>query len=418
MSGLQEFVLGLFQANGALVEPPRYGTYEVLLPEKLAAQLDTPALQEVVFDEPGQAAGDGRLHLAQGDPLVDRLVEWARRAPAPARTCINSVRLDKRGLLELARQALTIPNGRLAPAPGQMESPALFHYLIFTFKVTLATDEKHEHLVSVALDGQAGWPVDWQPIHQHSSQDEEPAFEGLPAARPLWIAEASPLTPPALAGLFERAQSAVLEKMAGTIEGLSRRAARYLELDQARLGQYYGDLAHDLERRLQRADDPDRQATLTEKLASLQAERELKLADAQARYQLRSDLELVTVQVVVQPKLALQVLVENRGTAIPRRVVWDPLLHTIEPLRCDVCGRPGTALQLCSGGHLAHAGCLLGEQCVDCKRVYCRVCREQMTTCAVCGRPTCLSSINRCRECGREAAIVVAEDLTPGPHGP
>ncbi len=133
--------------------------------------------------------------------------------------------------------------------------------------------------------------------------------------------------------------------MARPIEGLSRRAARRLELDRARLEQYYDDLERDLKRRLQRAEG-DREATLRDKLASVQAERGLKLADAEARYRLRVDLELVAAQVVTQPKLELQVQIENRNTAIQRRVVWDPLLRAIEPLTCDVCGQPGLSLQL------------------------------------------------------------------------
>ena len=133
----------------------------------------------------------------------------------------------------------------------------------------------------------------------------------------------------------------------------------------------------------------------------LQAERRLKLADAEDRYRLRTELELVTTQVIVQPKLTLDVQIVDRGTFVQRRIVWDPLLHCIEPLRCDVCGLPGMRLHLCNGGHLAHSDCLLEQQCVDCKRVYCRLCQEQMSTCVVCGRPTCLSSLNTCSECGR-----------------
>ena len=401
MSYLSDFVLDFYRVSGALVEPPRYGVYEVLLPDALAQALGAPALQEVVFDGIGpEADADGRLHLTEGHPLVDRLVERARQVSAPAQAFINVVRLDKRGLAEAARQTLSFANARLVALPGQAETPALFHYLVFTCKVTLITDETQEQLASVALDAQAGWPADWTAILEQATLEDEPAFAHLPPARPRWIDEPHPLTRPVLASLFERAPGAILAQLAGSIEGLSRRAARYLELDRARLEQYYDDLERDLERRLRRADD-ERRAGLQQKLASVQAERERKLADAEARYRLRAELELVTVDVVAQPKVALQVQIENRNTAVQRQVVWDPLLHRIEPLHCDVCGQPGLSLQLCSGGHLAHARCLLEQQCVDCKRVYCRLCQEQMKTCVVCGRPVCQASLNGCGICKR-----------------
>ena len=40
-------------------------------------------------------------------------------------------------------------------------------------------------------------------------------------------------------------------------------------------------------------------------------------------------------------------------------------------------------------------------QCVDCKRVYCRLCTKQMKACVVCDRPVCASSLNRCPTRGR-----------------
>jgi hypothetical protein len=400
MSQLQDFVLGFYQLHGGLVEPPRYGAYEVLLPDEVAERLQAPAVEEVVFDDTGPGEEDGHLHLGPGHPLVERMVEITRQDAAPAQAYINAVRLDKRGLADAARQALTFANARLVTLPGQMETPALFHYLLLDLRLVLLTDEKHELLDLAAMDMQSGWPVDWSAIQAQATLSDEPAFASLPVASPLWIADASPLTPSSLAGLFARAQAAVLGQEAQAVSGLSRRAARFLELDRARLEQYYDDLQRDLERRLARSEG-ERQASLREKLAAVRTERELKLADAEARYRLRIDLGLVSALVVAQPKLILQVQIENRGTAIQRRVVWDPLLHQIEPLRCDVCGRPGASLHLCSGGHLSHADCLLEQQCVECKRVYCRLCGEQMTACEVCGRPVCRSSLIKCSECGK-----------------
>ena len=185
------------------------------------------------------------------------------------------------------------------------------------------------------------------------------------------------------------------------METLRHRAARHLELDRARLTGYYDDLTHDLQRRIERTSSDARRASLKDKLAAAQAEREAKLDDIKAKYRLRVELELVNLQVIVQPKLLLPVRVGNRTTGVERTVVWDPLLHRIEPLACDVCGRPATRLTLCAGGHLVHDDCLLPEQCVDCKRVYCRLCADQMSHCVVCDRPVCVHSLNRCNTCER-----------------
>lgn len=187
---------------------------------------------------------------------------------------------------------------------------------------------------------------------------------------------------------------------------LRRRAVRYLELDRARLQEYYDAISRDLKRRLDRTGDvpqdrAQRRASLEDKLIATQAEREAKLADVEAKYHPRVQLELINLQFVHQPKVLLPVRIGTRSTAVERIVVWDPLLHRIEPLACDVCGQPATRLMLCSSGHLAHEQCLLPEQCIDCKRVYCRLCADQMSHCVVCERPVCIRSLNHCTECGR-----------------
>jgi hypothetical protein len=140
---------------------------------------------------------------------------------------------------------------------------------------------------------------------------------------------------------------------------------------------------------------------LEDKLAASQVERETKLADIEAKYRLRVELELINLQVIVQPKILLPVRAGNRTATVERTVAWNPLLHRIEPLPCDVCGRSATRLMVCSSGHLAHEDCLQAEQCVDCKRVYCQLCGDRMARCVVCDRPVCVASLNRCSVCQR-----------------
>jgi len=447
MDELADFVLNYCREAGAIVEPPAYGVYEVLLPDDLAERLDVLAYQRFAFDDTLAAqrtlevdGADEVTHLSYGHPLVENLIEAARQVPACARLYVNAVRLDKRGLADLARQALSFPNARLvevpcpepAPSracrgvegPGQTESPALGHYVRFNFKAALITDEKREQLLSVLMDAQGGYAVkELAEIERLVTLETTPAFEHLPVMPPVWLpgeeptsvspsaplrtGSVEPLSRQALEGLLERAKRAALDELAEPLDSLQRRAARFLELDRARLEQYYDDMQRDLKRRLERAADPStssgqrRRKALEDKLVAVQAEREAKLADAEAKYRLRVELELINLLVIAQPRLVLPMNVVNRTATVTRTVVWNPLLHRIEPLTCDVCGRASSRLFLCTGGHLAHEECLLPHQCVDCKRTYCHLCTDQMKACVVCDQPVCASSLNRCPTCGR-----------------
>jgi hypothetical protein len=410
MSELSDFVLNAFRLAGGIVEPPAYGVYEALLPEEVARRWNVPPYQRLAFAderEPG-AAGAENVVVGYGHPVVEMLVEELRARPACASVCVGGLRLDKRGLLPLARQALAFPNGRLSELPRAGESAALCHYVCFNFKAALVTDEKRECLVSVVVDAQAGFAVpelgglgESARIEQVARLEEESDCGHLPPAPVRWLPGCRALDRPVLEGLLQQAARAALDELTASLGSLQRRAARHLELDRVRLTGYYDDIVRDLQRRIGRAGDGTRRASLEDKLAAARAEREAKLADVEAKYRLRVELELVNLQVIAQPKILLPVRVGNRTAQVERVVTWDPLLHRIEPLACDVCGRPATRLMVCSGGHLAHEDCLLGERCVDCKRVYCRLCADQMGRCVVCDRPVCVHSLNRCGVCGR-----------------
>ena len=405
MSDLADFVLNTFRRVGGIVEPPAYGIYEVLLPEEAARRWGASVYQRLAFGDeaPAEAAdAEGVIVVGYGHPLVETLMEETRAEPVCALAAINDVRLDKRGLAELARKTLAFPNARLSEVQRQGESPSLCYYVRFNFKAALLTDEKREQLVSVVMDAQAGFAIpELRHIEHLARLEEASAFEHLPPAPVRWRPGQSALSRPVLEGLLERATRAALDELAAPLDVLRRLAARHLELDRARLTAYYDDIARDLQRRLERADDPARRAGLEEKLAATQAEREAKLADVEAKYRLRVELELINLQIITQPKILLPVQIGNRTANVERVVVWDPQLHRVEPLACDVCGRSATRLTLCSGGHLAHDDCLLSEQCVDCKRVYCRLCADRMSQCIVCQRPVCAASLNRCHTCGR-----------------
>jgi hypothetical protein len=409
MTELRDFVLTFYRLAGGLVEPLEFGVYEALLPEALAARLGTESYQQLVFDEKEEQDDDDEItRLTYGHPLIEDIAQDIIAAPANASLHVNAVRLEKRGLADLARQTLNLSNARLVQAPRQVEARSLHHYVRFTFKAALVTDEKHEQLVSVLLDAQSGYVVpELADLEHQVVLESDNAFKNLPLAPPRWRKTTSGdfFSRSFLNALLERATRAARTALADPIARLERRADRYLELDRARLAQYYDDIEGDLTRRRNRASDDKRRASLQDKLDAAQAERQAKLDDVEAKYRLRIELELLNLLVITVPKLTLPVEIKNRTTSVTRTVVWNPLLHQIEPLPCDVCGQPATRLTLCSGGHLVHTDgdCLPAQdqQCVDCKRLFCRLCVEQLETCAVCHKPVCRHSLNRCSDCGR-----------------
>ena len=389
-------MLGYFRQVGALVEPPAYGAYEVLLPDEAAGRWGISPHQKIVFDAARQQNGVTFLHY--GHALIETIVEELRGQSANGQFFINNVRPDKPGLPSEIEKAFSLPNAKIFFIPAEKEKVRHHHYVRFNFKVSLVADEKRELVLPVWMDLQNGYPVSGVEIERLGILDEENQFLHVLSAPAFWNNEPA-LSPKTLSALLERARQAVPHELGETLSNLQKRLARFLELDRARLNDYYAGLLKDAQRRLQKADE-ERRSTLETKVTVINTERESKLLDVEQKYHLRIQLELVNLAIIGVPKLDLMVEIHKRTSTVKRTVTWNPLLHTIEPLPCDVCKRGGTTLHLCENGHLVHAECL-APQCVECKRTFCQTCAKEVTECVVCARPICVHSLTRCRECQR-----------------
>jgi len=406
-TSLQDLILGYCLQVGGLVEPPAYGIYEVLLPEKVANRWGIASHQQFTFPTDGElysdagAAGQAVTLLHYGHPLVETITEELRLQYTNGIFYINNIRLEKPSLFTVIDKSLAFPNARLFPVSSAVERKRLYHYVRFNFKASLIADEKRELIFPVWMHLQHGYAVEKDELERLAALDAKSQFHQLNTAGPLWLPKPAEnlLAEDVLRPLLERAHLAARELLTPNLETLHRRLQRYLELDQARLQGYYDDLKKVAERRLVKA-KADRRPALEAKIAAIEAERRAKLADVEQKYRIRVDLELINLAVIAQPKLDLRVEIKKRSVATQRRVTWDPLRHVIEPLACDVCGLPGEELHLCENSHLTHSGCQ-APQCVDCKRIFCLLCAESVQTCVVCDRPVCVHSQVRCPSCQR-----------------
>ncbi len=410
-TSLEGLVLGYFRQVGALVEPPAYGAYEVLLPDEAAARWGISPHQKIVFEAAHQQ--DGVTFLHYGHALIETIAEELRRQSANGQFFINNVRPEKPGLPSEIEKAFSLPNAKIFFIPAEKEKIRHHHYVRFNFKVSLVADEKRELVLPVWMDLQNGYPVNGAEIERLGILDEENKFLHVPSAPAFWNnqrstiapalfggpADEAALSPKTLSALLERARQAVPHELGETLANLQKRLARFLELDRARLNDYYADLLKDAQRRLQKADE-ERRSALETKIELINTERASKLLDVEQKYHLRIQLELVNLAIIAMPKLDLTVEIRKRTATIKRTVTWNPLLHTIEPLLCNVCNRGGKTLQLCENGHLVHTECL-APQCVECKRTYCQICAQEVSECVVCARPICVHSLTRCSECRR-----------------
>ncbi len=402
MSELEKFVLGYLQEVGGIVDPPAYGVYEALLPEAVAVRWRVPAYLRLAFTDTEQEA----TILGYNHPLVEQMVQELNDHPASSLLYINNLRLDKTGVDDLAIKSWVVLNARAQPQKRATLARVRSSYVRFNFKAAILSDEKQERLVSLLMDAHTGSRVAYSSLIElrASAVSPDPALASLPDAPIRWQPKSgpplkTPLDEATLFALLARAETSVLQEMETDLSNLKTRVTRFRQLDEARLTDYYDTLEKDLQTRLQSA-SPERRPGLQDKLTAVLAERRHKLADLAERYQVYINLTLLNVLVIQQPKLIQGMQIANRSAQTNVYAVWDPLLNQLEPLYCQVCGQAGERLYLCQNGHLAHEGCL-APACIDCKRVFCRDCAQEVGVCDVCREPLCRHSQVRCRDCGR-----------------
>jgi hypothetical protein len=415
-TNLEKFVLNYLNLHNALVERPRYGIVEALLPEEEAQQLACDSYLRLTFSDEIAEAESEITHLTISHPLMERMIERARTEGQTTRRAIHPGRLQKPKLFELIKEKFFLPNAWVSEIRDAVTHPQRHYYVHFNFKIAFVSDEKQEELSSIWMDLNRGIPApaldDPQTavifVDESQAGENDPA---MPTAPLLWAADLDPLGKEALQALLERAAQSVTSQLGERLRQLKVRSARLLELDLARLNAFYDETERDLERRISRSQDETRIENLRSKLAFAQADRGRKLADVQEKYRLRVNVELLNAALVVQPKVALRVQVENRYRKMDHTFIWDPVLHELEMPLCAVCQKPFRRLHLCTNGHLmcdAHT-----HNCDLCKREYCTLCEESLTQCATCGRTICPSSQIRCKSCGN----LYCADHQKHPHG-
>jgi hypothetical protein len=222
---------------------------------------------------------DDATFLHYGHALVETIVEELRGQSANGHFFINNVKPDKPGFKSEIEKAFSLPNAKIFLINKEQEKIRHHHYARFNLKVSLVADEKRELVLPIWMDLQNGYPVKGAEIERLGILDEEDQFLHIPLAPAFWMNEQQALNPKTLSALLERARKAVPDELGETLSNLQKRLARFLELDRARLNDYYADLFKDTKKRLQKVED-ERRAALEAKIEVINAERESKISFA------------------------------------------------------------------------------------------------------------------------------------------
>ncbi len=299
---LRAFVVEALTDAGATVED-RLGLLWVRSPPDVRQVLDIPETLALAFDAdrlgefgaeliaPGSFLLEGILRLAMGRGRWDGGI-----VPAPPE-----------GWAGEAFARAGFPAG--ADARGAAD-PTVF---LFTFRMTLASDEKREsfHAIAVPSGSEAGWEI--------PADRADTPLSGAPTSEMATGLEAA----------YDAATRALREATRDSVEGFRRASLASLEEEVRRILTYFDGTVREV-----RAAAPSGAQDL---LPAIEAERDRRLTEAVERFEPHATVALCAVRAVRAPVAARRLRLSGEpGREVD--VVVDAFTRTVRGPPCDRCG--------------------------------------------------------------------------------
>ncbi|MCL4519989.1 MAG: hypothetical protein M1415_00130 [Firmicutes bacterium] len=329
---LQRFVLDALHQAGGIAEPKGYGLTEVLVPQALAERLNIPPLVTLAFESEAAREEPHALLVTYGHPLVDDLIAYILERQRGFRFYAHlephDYEVSSERALALVEETLEFRKTR-RPAIEAM-SPVLCYDFSFGFRVTWQSSSRIEETLVKLVDGNGNALAAGEAAYDRVfwANHLGPHEEKLPS-----------LPPVAFQTLWQKASV--------EIESLARHRAKDLvALDQGkydteyqRMSVYYNGTLKDLDDKIAKA-PVERKEALAERRQAVLADRDRRLADLRAAYDVDHQVALDHVRMFVVPRVAVSLRLQQKTEQLPAHVLINLLTRGLDPFPCQRCGLP------------------------------------------------------------------------------
>jgi hypothetical protein len=338
-STLEQFVRRFLGSNGAVMEQRPDGL-EALLPQHLAARLNTP---EYLHIATGETAKE-KFSIHYGSPFLEKIVDAACDT-APLISCrLDFNYIKRQGFDRLIMEQFTFDN-----CVGQVKSAAevRIEYLLLACRYLAQSDEQKEGLVALAFNLETGAAVSemsemFDTVERTFETDSPQTFLDDDKVKAIlkWV---------------QRQAGKVLEKEIKPFQdSMNRRFRR----DVANLEEYYEDLKKEMEESLKRPGISDQLISDRKaKISLIPDELERKKADLFKKYSIRVKLGLCAGIQIRTPavKILYQTSIGKKQKQLS--MIYNPATKSMDPLVCDGCGDSTFNIRFCDHLHILCPAC-------------------------------------------------------------
>lgn len=327
---LRRFVTGFLERAGAVIEETGYELAEALLPDELAAQFKDHML--LAFDYEVARENPSASFVTYGSPLLDAVARLAARygrctalyCPDPGQN--PGRRFDR----EIANRLEFL---RCRPPSVVYQWMAGHVFWGFYFRTVFRSYERTEELVAVVVDGYSGLPVPgferwWGTV----APAEEPQYQ-LPQAESLPIS-----------ALYRSACREAERKAGESALAFQRQASGRMAGEVAKVSDYYGQMARELEKKMGAAEDPAKKDRLARQLEATRLDWQRREKDTAGRYAVEVELRLDHLVAYHLPRMHIKLELQHKDRVLNTTVLYNLLSGSLELPVCPICRQPAARL--------------------------------------------------------------------------
>ncbi len=374
---LEAFIERYFGFIGAVAHNDVPGIVRYEIPPERREGLNASTLR-TTFDPALVERYEGVEIITPGSLVLDRILE---DATSRGHHCVGRVEASMSPPVgDVLGANIKVKGARSEIVSTRKEQAP---YFLFAFKVTLVTDEKTELLEEVLVNSRSrvGHRVKELFLEESLALPEEISPNGD------------------LHGSYKAACEILERHIVDRVEEVIRNAQEKREDEVSRINGYFNGLVRE-------AMESKMPHQLGSVLKALDDEREKRLDEAGAKYDLNSRVRLVSVRTILVPTTVVVVRLVGQEASREMRLEYDEIGLDVSSQKCEGCERETLDISFCGRGHVV---------CEHCER-----------TCALCGRISCIACeaagkpLHACAECSRALcdAHAVGDDIGHGEYCP
>jgi len=383
---IRSFVTKCLESVGTLVEFTAYNYAEVLIPDEFINHFDGENYYKLAFDFDVARRHEEAEFVTYGSYFLDKVIDLANQRGLTCKRHIIDETIELRNLPQKIASKVTFRNQRMNFVAN---SPVLYHYLLFSFKVSYVSDEREDQIIKLLVNLNTGH-VDNRMLESIGSAfftDNPHTNYGAENMQSVDYA-------------YKVATEALEEQIQHRIHEIQNKIKIRLIGEKNRITEYYDQIDNELKLKFEKLNERENKEginTINDKLRLSMIERQRRLKEIEEKNALNAYVTLFNATLISQTKIRNKYNVKKGKTERDIYVVWNPVLKDVEPLICEICGTETFDVDLCSSSHLGCIECV--SLCSICGTRICKSCGT-LSECHVCGVFLCDRCKYVCENCG------------------